>query len=110
MTYPTHAAPSIWSGTYWRATLERVISTAAQAGLAYAVSAGTLDVLAFDWSAFAGIAGGGALLSLLKGLAANAITQDGPGLTSAEQVISTPSTAVENPVDEVADDGLEDLH
>jgi hypothetical protein len=78
---------SIWTGAYWRATAERVISTAAQAGIAYAVSAGTLDVLHFDWTAFAGIAGGGALLSLLKGLAANAVTQDGPGFTKAEQVI-----------------------
>lgn len=80
---------SIWTKDFWKATAERVVSTAAQAGL-LAIGADQFDVLQLDWSSFAGFVGGGAVLSLLKSLAANAITQTGPGLTDAEQVVDRP--------------------
>jgi hypothetical protein len=77
---------SIWTKAYWQATAERVISTAAQAGL-LAIGADQFNVLELDWANFGGFVGGGAVLSLLKSLVANAATKTGPGLTNSEQVV-----------------------
>lgn len=74
---------SIWTKDFWKATAERGISTAAQAGLLY-IGADQFNVLEFDWRSFGGFIGGGAALSLLKSLAANAVTQSGPSFTQAE--------------------------
>lgn len=79
---------SIWTGAFWKATAERVIATAAEAGGAYLVTAGPIvDALHVNWVVFGGVAGGAAALALLKSLGANAATQTGPSLTNSEQVV-----------------------
>lgn len=76
---------SLWSAAFWRATAERVVSTAAQAGLLY-IGADQFNVLDFNWRDLGGFVGGGAVLSLLKSLGANALTQNGPSFSSSEVV------------------------
>lgn len=77
--------PSIWSLAFWKATAERSIATAAQSGLAY-LGMGVINVLEVSWPAFGGIAAGGAVFSVLKSLAVNAVTKTGPSVTDAEHV------------------------
>lgn len=77
---------SIWSGAYWQATAERAIATAAQSALAYVGVDAVLNVLTFDWVALGGIAAGGAVLSVLKSLAVNAVAKNGPGISDAEHI------------------------
>lgn len=76
---------SLWTAGFWKATAERVISTGAQAAI-LAIGADQFSALAIRWQDVLGFALGGAALSLLKALAANAITKDGPGFTNAEVV------------------------
>jgi len=52
--------------------LERGLSTAAQSVL-LAVGGDSLNVLSADWKVYAGAAGGGFLLSLLKSVAARGV-------------------------------------
>ena len=78
----------MWTALFWKALAERTISTAAQAAL-LALGADALNALTVEWTDVAGFAAGGAVLAILKGLAANAVTGDGPGLTSAETVKHT---------------------
>ena len=75
----------IWTSTFWLALAERSVSTAAQAAI-LALGAGQLNALEADWQTVGGFALGGAVLAALKGLAVNAATEDGPGLTLAERV------------------------
>lgn len=75
----------IWKHTFWVALAERSVSTAAQAAI-LALGAGQLNALDADWKTVGGFALGGGILAALKGLAVNASTQDGPGLTLAERV------------------------
>jgi hypothetical protein len=77
---------NLWHKAFWSALAERVVSTAAQAGL-LAIGADQLNLLNLDLERLLGFMGGGALLSLLKGLAANAITKSGPSLTQSEVVV-----------------------
>lgn len=69
---------------FWRAMRERALVTAAQAWLLYVGAAGPFDAFKFDWLESAGFAVGGAVLAVIKGLAAHKITGDGPSLSSAE--------------------------
>ena len=56
---------SIYTLPFWKDTLERVVGTFAQAGIA-AVSADALGVLDVDWTQSASIAGLAALVALGK--------------------------------------------
>lgn len=91
---------SIWTPAYWRAVAERALWTAAQVATLY-VGADVLengfDVRSFDWAELAAFAAGGAFLSVVKGLAANAITGTGPALGSTSETV----TEDETPFDDV---------
>lgn len=64
----------MFTALFWRDAAERAISTAAQSTLAaWAVGDGLLDAWTVDWRAAAGIAAGGAVLSLLKSIVATRI-------------------------------------
>lgn len=58
---------------YVKDVAERVVSTAAQAFLAYVGTDAVLDVLAFDWKAAGSITAGAAVLALVKALAVRPI-------------------------------------
>ena len=64
---------SIWTGKFWKATAERAIATAAQSALA-ALGTDLVGVLNIDAVAVLSLAGGGAILSILKSIAATAAT------------------------------------
>jgi hypothetical protein len=64
---------SIWTGKFWKATTERAIATAAQSAIA-ALGTDLIGVLDMDAMAVLSLAGGGAILSILKSVAATAAT------------------------------------
>ena len=79
---------SIWTGAFWKATAERAVSTAAQAAI-LAFGAEQFDAIAIpgsEWLTVAGFAAGGALLSVLKALAAGA--GDGNPSVGSREVIA----------------------
>lgn len=79
------------TGAFWIATGERALKTAAQAPLvAWAVGDGIMSAFEVDYAAAAGIALGGAVLSVLTSLASIPIGGAGPSLTSAEQIEPAP--------------------
>ena len=61
---------------FWRDALERSIATFAEAFGAYALAAGTTDVIHLDWVGAASTAGFATLLALLKALAASKVGPD----------------------------------
>lgn len=63
---------SVFTKTFWRDTTERVVASAAGGALA-ALGADAVDVLQVDGLAVLGVAGGAALVSLLKALVASRI-------------------------------------
>lgn len=64
---------SIWTAQFWKATAERAVSTAAQAALA-GIGTDLVGVLDMDAVGILSLAGGGAVLSVLKSIAATAAT------------------------------------
>jgi hypothetical protein len=62
---------SIWTGAFWKATTERAIATAAQVAV-LVIGADMANVIAVDWAEVGGFAAGGAVLAVLKALAAGA--------------------------------------
>lgn len=64
---------SIWSSAFWKATTERAIATAAQSAVAV-LGTGAVGLLDIDAVAVLSVAGGGAVLSILKSIAATAAT------------------------------------
>lgn len=64
---------TIWSGSFWKATTERAIATSAQSAIA-ALGTDLIGVLDIDAVAVLSLAGGGAVLSVLKSVAATAAT------------------------------------
>ena len=64
---------SIWTAVFWKATAERAIATAAQSTIA-ALGTDLIGVLDMDAMAVLSLAGGGAVLSILKSIAATAAT------------------------------------
>lgn len=60
---------TVFSKAFWKGTAERVVATAAQAAI-LSIGADQLNVLEGDLAVHAGFAAGGALLALLKALAA----------------------------------------
>lgn len=79
---------------FWRATFERSLSTAAQAVLLAIgtdiVEALKVDAFHLNWLRLASFAAGGALLAVLKAMAAAKISGSGPGFGTSE-VLSTPT-------------------
>ncbi|TXS78705.1 holin [Streptomyces sp. sk2.1] len=72
---------TVFSGSFWAATAERTVRTAAQTLLA-AVGLTAADVLDADWGQALALAGGAALLAVLTALStAGAGAGGGPGLT-----------------------------
>ena len=69
---------TIWNAMFWKAAAERAIATAAQSALA-ALGTDVIGVLDMDATAILSIAAGGAVLSVLKSVAATAAT-GGPSL------------------------------
>lgn len=64
---------SIWSSAFWKATAERAIATAAQSAVAV-LGTGAVGLLDIDAASVLSVAGGGAVLSVLKSVAATAAT------------------------------------
>lgn len=64
---------SIWSGKFWKATAERAIATAAQGALA-TLGTDLFGLLDVDAIGVLSIAGGAALVSVLKSVAVTAAT------------------------------------
>lgn len=83
----------MFSLEFWKATLERVVVTFAEAFGGYIVIAGFSD-LSFDWGHTASVAGMASLLALLKCIVATSpvIPGDGPSLVPDEQVVSEDGT------------------
>lgn len=79
---------SIWQGSFWKATTERVIASVAGGALAV-VGADAFNILDTDWTGVAAVAAGAGVISLLKAVAAGA-GGDGPGLGSAERLTIEP--------------------
>lgn len=79
---------------FWRATLERSLSTAAQAVLLAigtdVVEALKVDAFHLNWVRLGSFAVGGALLAVLKAMAAAKISGSGPGFGTSE-VLSAPT-------------------
>lgn len=75
----------MWTKTFWKALTERVVSSFA-GGVLAAIGLDTINpnALEFDTKTLLGIGAGTAIVSLLKGLAANAVSKQGPGLGSVE--------------------------
>lgn len=65
----------MFTRTFLRDLLERSLSTAAQSAL-LVIGADQFNVLSADWQNLAGFAGGGFVLSVLKGIAAGQLVGD----------------------------------
>lgn len=76
---------TIWTLAFWKATAERAISSAAGGALT-ALGTDLFGILDVDLVGVVSVAGGTALVSLLKALAASQLGDGGPSLTSAEHV------------------------
>ena len=81
---------SIWSAQFWKATAERAVSTAAQAALA-GIGTDLVGVLDMDAVGILSLAGGGAILSVLKSVAATAAT-GGPSMGGGEALTDRRNT------------------
>lgn len=81
---------SIWTAQFWKATAERAVSTAAQAALA-GIGTDLVGVLDMDAVGILSLAGGGAILSVLKSVAATAAT-GGPSMGGGEALTDRRNT------------------
>ncbi|MEU4256254.1 holin [Streptomyces fradiae] len=70
------------TSAFWKATLERMVRTFAQAVLA-AVSADGLGILTVDWGEAASVGALAAVLALLTAVATSGVGPAGPGVTEA---------------------------
>lgn len=95
----------MWTKEFWVSLAERALSTGAQAAIAFLTAAGT-GLINTDWVGVASAVGIAMVLSVLKSLAANAITGTGPSLTNAEVV---PTEVVPEPEADDEDEEVPDL-
>jgi hypothetical protein len=72
-----------WDKTFWKATAERAIATAAQAVGGVVVIDAMAD-FSIDWVRAATFVGVTAFLSVVKSVGVNAATNNGPGVGNAE--------------------------
>ena len=71
----------MWTLAFWKATAERALKTAAQAPLtAWLVGDVALSAWSVDWKDAAGLALGGALVSVLTSVASAPVNGPGPSL------------------------------
>lgn len=90
---------SIWTKTFWKASIERAVKTVAQTGAALLVADGT-GLLETSWVALASAAGMAGLVSLLTSIGSDALTDgSGPSLTNAEALADTTTVSVIAPTD-----------
>lgn len=78
---------TIWTGSFWKATAERAIKSAAQGILwTWAVGDEVASLLAFNWETAAYAAGGMAVFSVLTSIvsALPAVGGGGPSFGNAE--------------------------
>jgi hypothetical protein len=81
---------------FWIATAERAVKTAAQATIAaWAVGDALLSAFDIDWGSAAGIALGGAALSVLTSIASIPVGGTGPSATTVENVTVQPAAPVQ---------------
>lgn len=72
--------------TFWKQTAERAIKTAAQALLGLWIGDTAFDAWGIDWKKAAGVAVGGAILSVLTSLASAGVGQpDSPSLVPGKK-------------------------
>lgn len=76
---------NIWTRTYWKATVERMIRGGAAATIStFVVGDQVMNAFTIDWSEAGGLFLGGAAASMLFSLIGNAATGEGPAITHAE--------------------------
>ena len=76
----------IWTKTFWKATAERAIRTAAQAAI-LVLGGEQINVISVDWVDTLGFAAGGAVLAVLTALVGSAVGGgDGPAFFDVERV------------------------
>lgn len=81
----------MWTLIFWRAVAERAVWTFAQALLGI-LTVGATGLLTTPWVPALSAAGMAALLSVLKSLAANYTTGNGPSLGGEEHLVATTPT------------------
>lgn len=59
----------MWTLRFWKDAAERALTTAAESALAV-LGVGAINVMTVDWTGVFGVAAGGAVLSILKSMAA----------------------------------------
>lgn len=75
--------PSLWTGAFWRAAVERAVKTGAQTLASLLVADGT-GLLDSQWVPRLSVAGMAMLVSVLTSIGSDAATGHGPSLTTAE--------------------------
>ena len=84
---------SIWTRAFWKATAERAIATASQAAILTFGGDLFFNAIEADWATVGGAAAGGAILAVLKALAAwqfNIGTGNGPSWGNERVVVERP--------------------
>lgn len=66
----------MFTRTFWKKTLERATKSAAQAGILAIGMTEAFNLFALNWQNFAGIAAGGAFLSVLTSLSSEPFGPD----------------------------------
>jgi hypothetical protein len=77
---------TIWTISFWKSLAERLLATLV-ATLLGVLTADGFDLVNTDWKGVAIAVGVATFVSFLKGILANVATQNGPSLTSTEQVV-----------------------
>lgn len=77
---------SIYTRSFWAASFERAVKTAAQVAALFFI-AGQTNAFAVAWAEVGGFALAGAVLSLLTSIGSDALTStDGPSAINAERL------------------------